>query len=718
MDYKNITILLPCQDQKKEFLIDAINSVLKQTSPDWILFVIIDPATPEKLKRMIDSYTKDPRIKILVSEGKPLAGKLNTGMKHAGTEFICILFSDDLLDKKAIEVLQHYIKKYPDVDFFHSSRRYIDAKGKIRTKIMRSKQRFSIDYFKKRGSPIKLLLCWRREKGIEVGGIDEELDFLGCDDYDFPWTMLEAGCKFKAIKECLYYYRVHHDFYRITTHVTIAQQVQPLRKQFKKHGVSEEETNGFIKRALKGYLIRDRQLNYGKEKADILAISHFREITQDKIDEFFCKGYKKRHFFSHRIYYLPKSGPDGLKMAQGMCGIDEPNKLWEVVLYACSPDIDTFPKELFFDNDLIWHQQQFGRAGQIATANLVVRGPDMYGNNYLSDIVQRIAKRREYKTRIENWFVGWHHLLLNSIMNFALENKIKRFYSPTADFVIANTDPKRRDAIQRELFERVYDRAILEHFRAKKKDNLWVIDVAKNRDRIVIPEKKEEIIEHGKTICICHDIERGLGHLDVDPEFAKLADKTSLSALSEMLVIERQMGIKATYNVLGCLFNEVRESIEKDGYCIAFHSYNHKSGEEQLLECRQVDYRIKGYRPPRSQITAELSDKNLCYHNFEWLASSANSLKTKFPKMQNRIVKIPILFDDFDMHKKKMKYEDWEQVGIDMIKQNYFVAFCLHDCYADYWLPYYKSFLEKIRGLGNFKTLDQVSSEIILSSAK
>ena len=41
----------------------------------------------------------------------------------------------------------------------------------------------------------------------------------------------------------------------------------------------------------------------------------------------------------------------------------------------------------------------------------------------------------------------------------------------------------------------------------------------------------------------------------------------------------------------------------------------------QLPRCREVDYRIKGYRPPRSQITPELSDRNLLFHNFEWLAS-------------------------------------------------------------------------------------------------
>lgn len=486
----------------------------------------------------------------------------------------------------------------------------------------------------------------------------------------------------------------------------------------------------------------------------------FREISKERVEEFFQKGYKKRDFLPHRIYYLPKCGPDSFKLVHRMCGKSAANKHWEVVLYATSPLIDEIPEELFFDNDLIWHQQQFGKTGHIAFACLVIKEGNLYGLNYISDPVQRISRRREYKTRIENRFKGWPHMLLNSIMNFAIENNIKKIYSPTSELAIENTDPKRN--VKRELFERVYDRAVNKYFLVKKEGKWWIIDVAKNTDNVIIPAKKQEMTEKGKTICLCHDIERGLGHIDVDPNFAELANKTSPNNLEAMLIIEKEMNVKATYNVLGCFFNEVRERIEKDGHCIGFHSYDHKIYTlwlyskiyykivdivlkfwpyskifykvvdlilrntinrthtkyiGQLAKCRQVDYRVKGYRAPQSKITPELSDENLCYHNFEWLASSARSLGMRLPKMENRIVKIPILFDDFKMYNNKMKYEDWEQKAIDRIKQNDFVAFCLHDCYAHYWLPYYKEFLDKIKGLGELKTLNEVANEVILGSS-
>ena len=414
-----------------------------------------------------------------------------------------------------------------------------------------------------------------------------------------------------------------------------------------------------------------------------------------------------------------------------MRGIKQPNKLWQINLYAYGEYINEFPQDLFFDKDIIWHQQHFGKVGHVALAYVAIEGDMLYGLNYVSDLVQRISRNREYKTRIESKFNGWHHMLLNDIVNFAIENNIKTFYSPTADLAMENTDPNRH--VERELFERVYDRGVLEHFQAVKSGKWWVIDVEKNRDRAVIAEKKYEIVEFGKTVCLCHDIEKGLGHLDVDRSFAEHADRVCMKNVDEMLSIEREMKIKATYNVAGLLFNELRERIEKDGHCLGFHSYDHKTGGLsairsmlrnmlnlpvcELYKLRSIDYRIRGYRPARSKVAADISDRNLCYYNFDWLASSAGSLGVAFPKMQNRIVKIPVLFDDHDLYKRKMKYEDWEEKAMDAIRKNYFVAFSLHDCYAQYWLPHYKEFLRKISGSGEFMTLDEVANKVILGNA-
>lgn len=80
-------------------------------------------------------------------------------------------------------------------------------------------------------------------------------------------------------------------------------------------------------------------------------------------------------------------------------------------------------------------------------------------------------------------------------------------------------------------------------------------------------------------------------------------------------------------------------------------------------------------------------------------------------------MKIPIHFGDFGLYQGNFIFEEWEEKAIDLVRQNDFVAINLHDCYAGFWLSYYRRFLEKIRPLGHFKTFDEVAAETTLCSA-
>jgi peptidoglycan/xylan/chitin deacetylase (PgdA/CDA1 family) len=214
-----------------------------------------------------------------------------------------------------------------------------------------------------------------------------------------------------------------------------------------------------------------------------------------------------------------------------------------------------------------------------------------------------------------------------------------------------------------------------------------------------------------KIIYLCHDIERALGHLDSKPEFSELVNRSASAYLEEMLKTERKLGVRATYNVVGCLLRQVKADITRDGHCVAFHSYDHALNRRQLARCRQLDPSIIGYRAPRSIITEELNDDALRHHGFKWLASSAKSLGTKLPKKGNGIIKIPILFDDFELFSRGTVYHEWEAKAVASIANGPIAAFCLHDCYAFYWLPHYQRFLERILRLGTLSVLDNVGKD-------
>ena len=250
-----VTVLMPCKDVKASFFTEAINSVFSQSDPLWNLVVVYDFSKNVEIMDILGelSNSKDSRISVLKNESNFLTGALNTGMRHTKTPYVCSLLCDDLLDKKAIEVLNRYVKEYHNIDFFHSARMYIDENGNPISSVLMAVESFNLSDFKNHG-PVKHLLCWKVESALAIGGMDESLGLHGADDYDFPWCMAEAGYSFKAIPECLYYYRDHREHYRLTTHVPLETQINELKKIWKKHGLKDDEIEEQIKRRISQYL--------------------------------------------------------------------------------------------------------------------------------------------------------------------------------------------------------------------------------------------------------------------------------------------------------------------------------------------------------------------------------------------------------------------------------------------------------------------------------
>lgn len=248
-----VTVLMPLKNFHARFLEKAIASVLDQTCDDWKLLIIVEPEDNEKFSAMLKEQLLDRRILLINNEGRKLAGALNTGMRHASTAFVAILLSDDMWAPNAVAVLRDYIRQYSDADFFHSSRVIIDENDEPISPVYQSKHEFELEDFVF-SPPVKHLLCWRRVFALEHGGMDESINSVGPDDFDFPWSMAEWGAAFLAVDECLYLYRDHFQCYRLTTHLPLSVHVQEIGKIMRKHGVSEELIEAAVNAGKKGHL--------------------------------------------------------------------------------------------------------------------------------------------------------------------------------------------------------------------------------------------------------------------------------------------------------------------------------------------------------------------------------------------------------------------------------------------------------------------------------
>jgi glycosyltransferase involved in cell wall biosynthesis/GT2 family glycosyltransferase len=248
-----ITALMPVKDHDPRLLREAIGSLAAQTSPRWRLLVIVEPGDVDAFEALLADALGDERVELVANEGRKLAGAFNTGMRRAETEYVGVLLGDDMWAPHAVETLLRHIDARPEVDFFHSSRCYVDARGERLGEELPSSAGVTLaDFF--RGAPVKHLMCWRRERALSIGGMDESLNNVGPDDFDFPWTMAEHGAVFGSVPDCLYLYRQHSECPRLTTHLPKSVHKRELARMLRKHGVGRVRTRLKVLKASQTYM--------------------------------------------------------------------------------------------------------------------------------------------------------------------------------------------------------------------------------------------------------------------------------------------------------------------------------------------------------------------------------------------------------------------------------------------------------------------------------
>jgi glycosyltransferase involved in cell wall biosynthesis len=258
-----VTAILPLRHFHEPFLRAALRSLFRQTSAAWELVVVVEPEDRNGFREVLAGELLDHRVRLIDNSGVGLAGAVNSGMRASRTPFVAILLGDDAWETDAVAVLDDAIRAWPDVDFFHSGRRVVDENDMPLGDPFPARETIRIEDFPE-GSPVKHLLCWRRDFGLRVGGLDESLRSVGPDDYDFPWVMAEQGAHFRAIPRCLYVYRDHRESYRLTTHQTLEHHAFEIDRILAKHGVPESTRSAIVSKARRGYL---RQCLY-RDEAD------------------------------------------------------------------------------------------------------------------------------------------------------------------------------------------------------------------------------------------------------------------------------------------------------------------------------------------------------------------------------------------------------------------------------------------------------------------
>ncbi|HIF9315350.1 TPA: glycosyltransferase [Photobacterium damselae] len=124
-----VSVILPVF-KDDGYLLESINSVLKQTYSNIELIIIANGKYNKEVTDYINKEINDTRVIILSTEIGQLPFALNLGISHSKGQYIARMDSDDICHKDRILTQLNYIKEN-NIDFVGSDYELIDENGVV-----------------------------------------------------------------------------------------------------------------------------------------------------------------------------------------------------------------------------------------------------------------------------------------------------------------------------------------------------------------------------------------------------------------------------------------------------------------------------------------------------------------------------------------------------------------------------------------------------------
>lgn len=121
-----VSVIIPCYKQA-HYLREAIESVLKQTYPDFEIIVVND-GSPDNTSEVASEYSE---VKLVCQNNQGLSAARNAGLRHSRGEFIVFLDADDRFLPEALEVGVNALIADQSLAFTYGRTVFIDPQGNL-----------------------------------------------------------------------------------------------------------------------------------------------------------------------------------------------------------------------------------------------------------------------------------------------------------------------------------------------------------------------------------------------------------------------------------------------------------------------------------------------------------------------------------------------------------------------------------------------------------
>ncbi|MFX0141218.1 MAG: glycosyltransferase family 2 protein, partial [Candidatus Hodarchaeota archaeon] len=196
-----ISVLLPVY-RHEAYLMDAVQSIIRQTYENWELIILEDDSDIH----LLDYENLDSRINVIPTiEHYGKWYRINNGLYRSSGQYIAFQDADDISIPQRFELS---LKHIGDADFLYGDSIYLLSNGT--QKYVRAPEQFDLDYLKQKSLGNQGSYFFK--KGLpnypEVGYGDDRCWLIEC---------LKTGIKTQYLPLPLYYYRNYTSNFRINS---------------------------------------------------------------------------------------------------------------------------------------------------------------------------------------------------------------------------------------------------------------------------------------------------------------------------------------------------------------------------------------------------------------------------------------------------------------------------------------------------------------------
>ncbi len=202
-----VSIVIPTYNGGS-FLIESLKSALAQDYPNTEI-IVVDDGSSVDISELIRPFAD--RLTLISQKNLGPGAARNRGAKESRGEFIAFLDHDDLWTPNKISVQAAILNKNPDCGLVYCLPKIIDQNGdavSITPPTIFPEGKVFEDFLTRNRITSFSATLVRRSSFFAVGGIDESLEIITCDDYDL-WLRLSARFEVAFSRGDLVYYRVH-----------------------------------------------------------------------------------------------------------------------------------------------------------------------------------------------------------------------------------------------------------------------------------------------------------------------------------------------------------------------------------------------------------------------------------------------------------------------------------------------------------------------------